>query len=63
MTLLVSGSWLVHHELHDVHLLGLEFRLSCRLPGEGVRTVRLWLWHPRGKLAVLSVLTFCDPDA
>lgn len=46
---LVSGSWLVHHELHDVHLLGLEFRLSCRLAGEGVCAIRLWLWDPRGK--------------
>lgn len=44
-----AGSWLVHHELLHVHLLGSVLRLPGCLPGQGVRTLCLWIWDPWGE--------------
>lgn len=43
---LSAGSWLLHYELLHVHLLGSVLRLPRRLPGEGLRSICLWLRDP-----------------
>lgn len=46
---LSAGSRLIHHELLHVHLLGSVLCLPSCLSGQGVCSLRMRLWDPRGK--------------
>lgn len=51
---LPAGSWLLHHELLHVHLLGSVLRLPGSLPGQGVCSVRLRFRDSGGESVMLS---------
>lgn len=46
---ILSGAVRLRDELPDVHVLGSALLLPGRDPGQGLRSVRLWIWNTRGK--------------